>query len=201
MARLDEQSEPPQSHAEPACFVYFIQHGDYGPVKIGVAADPEQRRRELQTGNPEQLAIRATVPGGRTLEVDLHRRFKDWHIQGEWFGGGERSAVILAYAAGLKDASADYAAFAGIAAEGAVEFTSARHPISERERLDLRYDIERLWLRRHTPAEIAEELCPFWLLSEAEVKREIEEMRKSSVWDVRRQPPQIRCRAIRGTAA
>lgn len=178
--------DKPQS-TPPASYVYFIQHGEYGPVKIGVAVDPLQRRRELQTGNPEQLHIRAMVPGAHDLEGQLHRRFAEWHIQGEWFGGGDWSAAILAFAAGLRD---EHEVLEGtVCAEGGLEYIGKRiEPISTKDRLDLRYDIERLWLRRFNPDEIAEELDHYWGLSEDEIKAEIKEMRKSSVWDVGKRP-------------
>lgn len=188
---------PPGERPATQSVVYFIQHGDYGPVKIGWAIDAEQRRRDLQTGNPERLHIRVLIPGDRLLEGELHRRFADWRLQGEWFGGGEQSAAILAFALGLKD-------------EGVAEYwgvhdpfewlDNARYPITEKERLDLRYDIERLWLRRHNAAEIAAELDSYWGLSEAAIAREIEEMRKSSVWAIKDRPSGISLRPVRGAA-
>lgn len=105
MAQLNEQPEPFHSDdlGPPESFVYFIQQGDDGPVKIGVAVDPESRRRILQVGNPAELHIRHTVPGSFHLEYELHGRFGEWRVRGEWFGGGERSAVILTFAAGLHE--------------------------------------------------------------------------------------------------
>lgn len=67
-------------------FVYFVQSGDDGPVKIGIAKNPLDRLGALQTGNHQDLHIRHVVPGDRALETSLHHRFKDALIRGEWFG-------------------------------------------------------------------------------------------------------------------
>lgn len=176
--------------------VYFIQHGDYGPVKIGWAVDPEQRRRELQTGNPERLHIRVLIPGDRVLEKELHRRFVDWHIQGEWFGGGGQSLAILTFALGLKEERDELVEDS----DEPVDYIGrARRPITQSERHDLRYDIERLWMRKFNPKEIAAELDRYWGISEEEVRTEIKEMRKSTIWNVGRQPG-ITYRPTRGAA-
>jgi hypothetical protein len=66
-------------------WVYFIQSGDNGPIKIGVAGDVGRRLRSMQTGNPETLRLLgkwwATVEDERTL----HRQFAYAHLHGEWF--------------------------------------------------------------------------------------------------------------------
>jgi len=66
-------------------FVYFVQAGIDGPIKIGWAIDPLDRVRELQVGNHEQLQLLMTVADNGTLEMTLHERFRDLHIRGEWF--------------------------------------------------------------------------------------------------------------------
>lgn len=70
---------------ERTTFVYFIQAGHDGPIKIGIADDPEQRVRELQTGNPFRLEIRRVVPGGVGGEQALHALFAHVQLEGEWF--------------------------------------------------------------------------------------------------------------------
>jgi hypothetical protein len=182
MAAADGHNAGP-ARQERASFVYFIQDGDDSPVKIGVAADPEQRRRELQTGNYRRLAIRLVIPGDSALEAELHRRFKDWHVEGEWFGGGERSKAILTFGEGLDEHRVEIADFRG----DTVEYIgNARRAITSKERLDLRHDIERLWLKHFNASDIAAELDFFWGLSEDEIRREIKEMKKSSVWNFKR---------------
>lgn len=77
--------------------VYFIQAGENGPIKIGVAANPQSRVRELQTGSPATLYLIGVVPrAGFAGELDLHHRFAtDW-MNGEWF---RATPELLAYIA------------------------------------------------------------------------------------------------------
>jgi hypothetical protein len=63
--------------------VYFIQCGDY--LKIGVANNARARMEDLQVGCPHDLALIGELPGGETLETELHRRFQKFHHRGEWF--------------------------------------------------------------------------------------------------------------------
>lgn len=65
--------------------VYFAQAGHAGPIKIGVADEPETRVASLQTGNHETLVLLATALGGIAYERELHDRFADWRVRGEWF--------------------------------------------------------------------------------------------------------------------
>ena len=57
--------------------VYFARLGDL--VKIGVSVDPESRARSL---NVELVLV---LPGGRSRERQLQRRFSTHHVRGEWF--------------------------------------------------------------------------------------------------------------------
>ncbi len=77
-------------------FVYFIQQGADGPVKIGIAANPEKRLRQLQSGNPDRLYVRAIVRTAEPdrLEKDLHGRFGQHRMGGEWF---HPTADLMAY--------------------------------------------------------------------------------------------------------
>src|SRR5436853_7688747 len=62
---------------------YFIQKGEYGPVKIGRAAYPSKRLRELQVANPEKLQLLCTIDGDH--EAELHCLFDSYRLEGEWF--------------------------------------------------------------------------------------------------------------------
>lgn len=66
-------------------YVYFIQAGEDGPVKIGVAAEPFKRLAELQTGNPARLRVVAIIEGDTGIEKALHERFAEHRLEGEWF--------------------------------------------------------------------------------------------------------------------
>ena len=71
----------------PRRHVYFIgtKAEKCERVKIGFALDPDQRIKEIQTGNPEKLRVLAKVEGGAELEREYHRRFSDQRRHGEWF--------------------------------------------------------------------------------------------------------------------
>jgi len=66
-------------------YVYFIQEGHSGPIKIGVAAEPRNRLTDLQCANPRPVRLICAVKGSFKLEKHLHRLLKDHRIRGEWF--------------------------------------------------------------------------------------------------------------------
>ena len=71
--------------ATPRTYLYAIQHGEGGPVKIGVAKNPAKRLRDLQIGNPVTLngiAAWRCLPGD---EAELHELFGEARLRGEWF--------------------------------------------------------------------------------------------------------------------
>lgn len=65
-------------------FIYFIGPKD-GPVKIGFSINPFERRADLQTGNHSDLFIFGLMPGDESDERELHARFSESSIRGEWF--------------------------------------------------------------------------------------------------------------------
>ena len=65
-------------------YVYWIQC-DGGPIKIGFSVNPEKRLRELQAANPYPLRILGTVRALKDDERDLHLRFAQHRVRGEWF--------------------------------------------------------------------------------------------------------------------
>ena len=61
-------------------------------LKIGIAHDPQQRMKSLQTSNPNDLCFLHLVKckgeaHAREVERDFHRRLAQFHIRGEWFRG------------------------------------------------------------------------------------------------------------------
>lgn len=69
-------------------FVYFVQAGPGGPIKIGFAANVEKRIAELQTGCPHKLSLLATENSedARGREAELHEQFAALRIdRSEWF--------------------------------------------------------------------------------------------------------------------
>ena len=64
--------------------VYFIQRESGGPIKIGYTkSNAKSRMRSLQTAHAEKLVLLAT--SDRHAEKDLHERFADLRLHGEWF--------------------------------------------------------------------------------------------------------------------
>lgn len=65
--------------------IYFIEDGD--AVKIGFTKDanPKNRIRSIQTGNPKKLTLLGFVPGTIQDERRIHNDLKDYRLEGEWF--------------------------------------------------------------------------------------------------------------------
>lgn len=66
-------------------WVYFIQVGAGGSIKIGWAKNPDTRMRALQTAHPARLRFLGVIPGTKARERELHERFAHARMQGEWF--------------------------------------------------------------------------------------------------------------------
>ena len=64
--------------------IYFVGNGK-GQVKIGYSKDPQSRLLSLQTGSPYPLELLAVKPGGQNAEVELHTKYADDRLEGEWF--------------------------------------------------------------------------------------------------------------------
>ena len=70
-------------------YVYFISDG-HGHIKIGKADNTTERLKELQVGNPfrlhQILNIMVNSPEvAFDMERTLHRYFKNYQMEGEWF--------------------------------------------------------------------------------------------------------------------
>ena len=81
--------------------VYFIG-GDVGPIKIGMTASAANRLARIQSTCPFPVRVLASMPGGRSEEMRLHRQFAASRLHGEWF---ERSPELLAEIAALAPTS------------------------------------------------------------------------------------------------
>lgn len=71
-------------------FVYFIQCGENGPIKIGIAVNVWSRLAALQCGNPVELKVLyylrvASVTEAYRIEALLHKRYNHRRVSGEWF--------------------------------------------------------------------------------------------------------------------
>jgi hypothetical protein len=65
--------------------IYFIQQGENGAIKIGYTTNPEKRLKALATASPYRLHVRLVIEGSKKLEKDLHNKFAQWQLDGEWF--------------------------------------------------------------------------------------------------------------------
>lgn len=65
--------------------VYLIRAGNTGFVKIGYARDVRQRIAGMQVDNHEPLQLLRTWTGGKDEERDIHGRFANYRVRGEWF--------------------------------------------------------------------------------------------------------------------
>lgn len=81
--------------------VYVIGREDHRMVKIGWALDAEKRLREIGrlTGYPVTLLWQSAPELGVETESKLHRLFRDYRHQGEWFDFGDADPVALVSAA------------------------------------------------------------------------------------------------------
>ena len=71
-------------------FVYFVQAGSRGAIKIGIARNIKKRMDTMQTGNPFKLNLLAAIPcenrlQAQYIESSLHRFFAKQKVRGEWF--------------------------------------------------------------------------------------------------------------------
>jgi hypothetical protein len=89
-------------------WVYFLQPQGRptAEVKIGFSERSiVARLKNLQTASPEPLTFLAAIPGTRETERELHRRFAEVRVCGEYFSAGP----VLAYLGSLGREAASHA--------------------------------------------------------------------------------------------
>jgi hypothetical protein len=70
--------------------IYFVQCGEDGPIKIGMASDIKSRINDIQSMCPYKLTVIGSIAGGgKTTERLLHKRFSALRLHGEWFNPGD----------------------------------------------------------------------------------------------------------------
>lgn len=74
-------------------YVYFIQSIDGGPIKIGYSRNPQARAKGLQ--GAMELRVLAQMSGGYKLEADMHNKFADLRVNGEWFSPAPELLVFI----------------------------------------------------------------------------------------------------------
>ncbi len=77
--------------------IYFITDGM--AIKIGYTINLAARLSGIQSGNPRELAVVATIPAAtRQMEQALHDRFERVRLRGEWY----KPWPVLEYLQGLE---------------------------------------------------------------------------------------------------
>lgn len=84
-------------HTPNSCSLYIIQD-KHGAVKIGIAANADQRLRDLQVGNPHELTLVyklefASRKIAQEVEIILHRRYANDAVRGEWFSTNAETLI------------------------------------------------------------------------------------------------------------
>ena len=77
-------------------YVYIIKNLDSNNIKVGVGSDPIKRLKQLQTGSDSELSLVYTsflCSNAFSLENDIHDRFKESHVRGEWFKMSEKEVI------------------------------------------------------------------------------------------------------------
>lgn len=76
---------PPCDNEEPKpIHTYFLECESTSNIKIGRSVDPKKRFKALSTSSPTVIRILGVIE--KDVETELHRKFKESRLQGEWFG-------------------------------------------------------------------------------------------------------------------
>ena len=76
-------------------YVYAIRNTTTGNIKLGISRNPQQRLKQLQTGNDCALELVACRKAENRFqdETALHHKHEAAHIRGEWFDQSAISAI------------------------------------------------------------------------------------------------------------
>lgn len=76
-------------------YVYAIRNTTTGGIKLGISRNPEQRLKQLQTGNDCALQLVAYRKAENRFqdEAALQHEHSSAHIRGEWFDQSAASAI------------------------------------------------------------------------------------------------------------
>lgn len=76
---------PKYSPGETVSKVYFLLSGDRKAVKIGTSKVVNLRLASLNGASHRPVRLLAAINGTRANEIELHRRFAKYRMNGEWF--------------------------------------------------------------------------------------------------------------------
>lgn len=76
--------------------LYFVQtECAERHIKIGIASNMKDRLSTMQTHCPYQIKLIKLVPGGAHMEKELHIRFAQDKLVGEWFRRSEELLSVI----------------------------------------------------------------------------------------------------------
>lgn len=81
----DSERVASEAKTQNESWVYFIESKDSGLVKIGYSKRPKDRFNAIKTMSPEHLNLIGVIPGGKSEEAELHKKFERHREHGEWF--------------------------------------------------------------------------------------------------------------------
>ncbi len=91
MSVLVTEIGPMMRHLEqmPWTWIYFVQEGADGHVKIGKTENLRARLHALRNANPRPLRLIALWWAPEVCEPALHEMFSSARVRGEWFHATE----------------------------------------------------------------------------------------------------------------
>jgi len=89
-------------------YMYVMQCKEF--VKFGISQNPNQRIKELQTGNPFKITLLLSINYGYgyDIETNTHNYFKDKQEIGEWFKIDEEIKSFVKYLKHIEYNIGDY---------------------------------------------------------------------------------------------
>jgi DNA-binding Xre family transcriptional regulator len=67
------------------CFVYFVQAGESGNIKIGISRNVSQRLTKMRTDAPVELQLLGVIVGDQKTERAFHSELLAHRANREWF--------------------------------------------------------------------------------------------------------------------
>lgn len=80
----------------------YVMQAVSGRVKIGRTADPEKRRRSLETASGHRVFLIAALPNMGRRELSIHIRLKAYRLIGEWFSGTPEGQAAIERVVGTR---------------------------------------------------------------------------------------------------
>ena len=83
-------------HSKRHGYVYLVD-SQVGYFKIGRSSEPVERFRKFDVMLPYDMMVIALIetPDMNKLEKELHKRFAEWRIRGEWFALNPQQVLFI----------------------------------------------------------------------------------------------------------